>query len=141
MANLIKNANLWTDNNGHNPPAIWDGTKYDFSGLTLIALTGPVPADGDTIEFTLDIMAAAPNPEGNAFILEVSQGAGTLYNSPLKPTGSTVFASGSLSASGGSLSILYNPQSLTDYAADFTIIPPPPTPHIVPQSPVTIVYD
>lgn len=141
MANLISNPNLWTDNNGHKPPACWDGTKYDFSGLVLIELTSATPNNSDTVTFTLDITVPAPNPENNSALLMVSGGGGATLNSPLKPAGITQFTTGPLTSAGGPVSIIYNPQGLTDYEADFTITPPPKTAHTVPQSPVTIVYD
>jgi len=130
VANLLLNPALWTDGDSNNPPACWDGTKYDFSGDASVFLTGPTPADGDTIAFTLDVTSPASGDPQYSQLLHVDQynASDHIYDNPLTTSGTSTFTSDALAASDGTIEVVFNPQSVSAYAADFTITPTADTP-------------
>jgi hypothetical protein len=119
MANLLSNPAAWIDGNGANPPVIWNGTLYDFTGydggVDSIQATA---AEGDVVSLDLNNLAPSTVPGG----FQVDVNGITVYGYDLHNVGTDTFTSAPLTA-GDVVRVWSNVQYISSYVVDFTVTP------------------
>lgn len=126
MPNILLDPSRWSDASPASPPAVWNGTVYDFTGDSGVGnQISAVANAGDTVSFTIDNLAASPVPtEPNGF--QVLVNGSQVYAYDLRNVGTDTFTSDPLS-DGDTLKIWANTQSVIAYTVDFTMTPTPST--------------
>ena len=127
MANLLLSSASWTDGNSLHPPAIWNGTLYDFTGFSQANCTITATASaGDVIEYDLNNLSSSHSPQGLRVFVNGSQ----VHQYDLSVIGTEHYLSSALN-NGDTVQIAADVQDIGFYVVDFTLTPtgsPPPSP-------------
>lgn len=135
MPNLMTTPSAWQDGYTNSPPAVWNGTLYDFTGFDAsINTMRATAAAGDTVDFDLNNLAASNAPAGlQVFINEVLN-----WQHSLAATGTTSYHSGPLNAA-DVVRITADVEDIAFYVVDFTLSAiSPPVPPVAPDIEVSI---
>jgi len=137
----MSTATRWKDAGNTSPPQWWNGSAYvvdDASRLGVAVVMTATANAGDTVSFTFDNLVADtgdPNP-----MISLLRNGTSIWSEPLNVVASGITYTSPAFAQGDAIEFFCNASNFPVYGIDLSLTPIK-TYHIVPQSPITIIYD